>query len=408
MSTEYRAEIDGLRFVAIGLVLLFHADLIVRLAAGGGTLVRPFGIVMVQEGSKSLLERSVLEGNVGVYLFFMISGFVLALPFIGARAPGTGRPVSLRRYYLRRVTRIEPPYVLCLLALFVVVWVAEGRAHGGDLLAGLGYVHQPIFNAPEPLDGVMWSLEVEVQWYLVVPFLALLFSLGSAMQRRSTILLVATLAILAQFLDPSAVVRGKILLVDNLQYFLVGWLIADISVSELRDRATPDRRWDVLALSAWIGLFCALVFAGPSWRISVPVLGGLAIAASMRGPISLTVLRRPWIATIGGMCYSIYLLHFPIFVAATGVVRGAGSAPYAVRLGWAIAVLVPVAIVAGAVYFAFIEKPCMDPEWPGRAVGWMRRLAPTPVVAGSAAETVVVIPESDVIETGRAERSASV
>ncbi len=38
MSTEYRAEIDGLRFVAIGLVLLFHADLIARLAAGGATL----------------------------------------------------------------------------------------------------------------------------------------------------------------------------------------------------------------------------------------------------------------------------------------------------------------------------------------------------------------------------------
>ncbi len=50
--------------------------------------MRPFGLVIVHQGSKPLLERSVLEGNVGVYLFFMISGFMLALPFLGARSPG--------------------------------------------------------------------------------------------------------------------------------------------------------------------------------------------------------------------------------------------------------------------------------------------------------------------------------
>jgi peptidoglycan/LPS O-acetylase OafA/YrhL len=83
-STAPSPRIDGLRFVAIGLVLLFHADLMMRLATGDGRLTQPFGIVVLHRGR--IPARAVrAEGTSASTSFFMISGYVLALPFLAAR-----------------------------------------------------------------------------------------------------------------------------------------------------------------------------------------------------------------------------------------------------------------------------------------------------------------------------------
>ena len=66
-----------------------------------------------------------MVGFRGVELFFVISGFILGLPFAAHYLKGAA-PVSLRKYYLRRLTRLEPPYIVALLVLFILAAGIEG------------------------------------------------------------------------------------------------------------------------------------------------------------------------------------------------------------------------------------------------------------------------------------------
>src|SRR5438094_3364218 len=99
-SGNYIPEIDGLRFIAIFAVVLHHVALYVTTLDN-----RPEGIFEL--------------GTRGVELFFAISGFVLAAPFASQYLCGRPR-VRLGQYFLRRLTRLEPPYLLALLIIFFV------------------------------------------------------------------------------------------------------------------------------------------------------------------------------------------------------------------------------------------------------------------------------------------------
>jgi peptidoglycan/LPS O-acetylase OafA/YrhL len=105
-------EIDGLRFAAISAVLLDHIV--------GQTFSRswyPF-----PEHVRLVVDRFTGSGSRGVQLFYAISGFILAQPFLRQRLLG-GQPVSIRGFYKRRLTRLEPPYILSLLIYTVALMV---------------------------------------------------------------------------------------------------------------------------------------------------------------------------------------------------------------------------------------------------------------------------------------------
>jgi peptidoglycan/LPS O-acetylase OafA/YrhL len=114
-SGSWIPQIDGLRFVAIASVLLFHILGQLEVRAGHPIAVQP---------RYSLLTRLLGNGDRGVLLFFVISGFILARPFLRQHR-FQGKPVDVGRYYLRRVTRLEPPYILALL-LYTAAFVAYG------------------------------------------------------------------------------------------------------------------------------------------------------------------------------------------------------------------------------------------------------------------------------------------
>jgi peptidoglycan/LPS O-acetylase OafA/YrhL len=74
------------------------------------------------------------------------------------------------------------------------------------------------------------------------------------------------------------------------------------------------------------------------------------------------------------MCYSIYLMHMLIF---SGLFTFTHRLITHRSLGWdyivQLVVMVPIVVAVSALYFFFIERPCMDPEWPGKAWSWLRR-----------------------------------
>ena len=129
-SGRYIPELDGLRFIAIASVFVQHVQQIVMRD-------------LPQDALISLPARLVRDYRIGVELFFVISGFILGLPFAEQHLRG-GRAVRLRAYYWRRLTRLEPPYVLSLGLCALILVFQDGQNWGGigmHLLASTFYVH---------------------------------------------------------------------------------------------------------------------------------------------------------------------------------------------------------------------------------------------------------------------------
>lgn len=104
-------QIDGLRFIAIMAVVAYH----VRQICSYYLPASPTRTTVQGDPVNDIFS----VGNYGVALFFCLSGFILSLPF-ARQYLGSGKEIHLREYYIRRVTRIEPPYIIHLILLFVL------------------------------------------------------------------------------------------------------------------------------------------------------------------------------------------------------------------------------------------------------------------------------------------------
>ena len=372
-SGRFIAEIDGLRFPAIAFVVLGHlCSFVTTLHAAPDV------------STSGRIVRSISDhASEGVVLFFIVSGFVLALPFASEQLLGA-RPVSLRAYFLRRVTRLEPPYLLSL-AVFLVAKLLARRLHlvpgtesAGELMrhfaASAGYLHNLVYGEPSLINGVAWSLEVEIQFYLLVPLLAAVFRIRSTLVRRAMMLAAIVAMITAQYVPLVLPPRVSLSILGNLQFFLLGFLLADVY---LLDPALSARErgwgWDIVAIVAW-WLVMALWNAGDAAAIALPFVAFAAFVAVFRGVLANRLFTNPWITTIGGMCYSIYLLHFMLITMA-GKLLYRGRAPSAHLWSDLLMrgpVLLAIAMVVSAVFFALVERPCMDPQWPEKLARRLR------------------------------------
>lgn len=356
-------EIDGLRFVSIALVVLFHLAGYVALRHG----------VAIAGGETAGIFRVLSHGHYGVQIFFVISGFVLGLPFAAQRLGG-GRPVRLRPYFLRRLTRLEPPYVLCMLALFPAVAVMTGTPPAQllpHLLASLGYVHNLAYGEGSLLNSVAWSLEIEVQFYLLAPLLAAAaFRVRRAAVRRALIAGACLAAVVAQL----TLMRGMdaLTLASFIQFFLVGFLLADLYTTEWKHDSLRPRAWDALWLACWPLLWLSWEASAAVREIAFPALIFAVFAASLRGRLSRAAMSNPWVVTIGGMCYTIYLLHYPLISLLGRVTARLGEQGAAwMHLLVQCALILPPLLLVSAVYFALVERPCMDPAWPAKLRAWL-------------------------------------
>jgi peptidoglycan/LPS O-acetylase OafA/YrhL len=356
-SGNFIPEIDGLRFFAIASVFIFHltgdilkhspADAVPRLEAG---LLFPLTQVL----------------NMGVSLFFAISGFVLALQF-AARVP-------LNKYFQRRLTRLEIPYLLSLV-LFFALKVAAGKGNLAELLphflASVFYVHNLLFGVPSSINFVAWSLEVEVQFYLLAPVFGCLFAIKRRLIRR---MILVGLILLATRLPAS-----KLSLLGYCQYFLAGFLFAELYLS-YRERWLRHWTWDVVTVAAGTALLAVSIRGGSIAAWSSPWLIGLLFAGSFRGVLTNRIVTQRWLTTIGGMCYSIYLLH-NYLIAGVGMLteRWGADLALATRLFLQFLIIgIPVLLIS-ALYFRFVERPCMRANWPRRLSTRIRiAAAPTP------------------------------
>jgi peptidoglycan/LPS O-acetylase OafA/YrhL len=314
-TSGFRGDIQGLRGVAVLLVLLYHAGL-------------PF----------------LPGGFVGVDVFFVLSGFLIT-GLIVREIESTGR-LRLGRFYARRARRLLPATAVVFVAVALITLVAlpvtRWETVAGDLVAASLYVvnwtlagrsvdYLASASADSPLQH-FWSLAVEEQFYVLWPLLIVLVVWLLRRLRGQQVtrghLAVGLLVIAA----PSLVWSWHLTATEpGPAYFVTTTRLWELAVGALlavgaeRVARVPQRLRTVLG---WVGL-AAIALA--AWRFDAgtpfpglaalaPTLGAAAVvAAGLGAGRGLLLLRSPALQDVGTLSYSLYLWHWPLLVGATAV-----------------------------------------------------------------------------------------
>lgn len=251
-------------------------------------------------------------------------------------------------------------------------------AFGASAIYSYGFIYGklPKLNPPA------WSLEVEVQFYVLVP----LISWGLTRARLGVRTWIFGIALLAWSLLLSPVglqnphLRKSLLV--YFPYFAIGLVVVDLE-SMKRGFArfeTPSGR-RLLDITAGVALL-TLMFGGFAAKFleRIPartVLSGVFLFSALHSDLVRRALQRPFIAVIGGMCYSIYLVHLPVLEALSGFTVKAvrfTSLPYIGFLALQFTLLVVPVLGVSFVFYKLIEQPCMDRHWPAKLVARVRVL----------------------------------
>jgi peptidoglycan/LPS O-acetylase OafA/YrhL len=297
-------------------------------------------------------HRLIFGGGFGVYLFFALSGYLLFLPF-ARRDFGGGWPIDLRRYALNRALRILPLYYAVLILLMLV---QEGGGTPKQWLLFTTFGQNFTGGTLLTVDGVMWSLVVEVHFYLLLPLLAWLVARSARGSAARAAAAVAALGLASFALrwavfyaDPATANQYlRYSIATTFMFFTVGMLIALLRTARSRVPG-PAAAWLAASAALW-----ALVAYDYSLEALCAVAAFLLVGACVL-PLRPTRLLRPleWpaLAAVGVSSYSLYLWHVPMLRLIDDVPGLVEDFP---RL---LAVTVPVCVAAAFASYAAIEAP---------------------------------------------------
>ena len=381
LVTRRAAAVDGLRALAALSVVAYHAWLY--------TLPK-----VTAAHRETLADQVVHEFRLGLVLFFVLSGFLLYQPWVRAALDGARDP-RLGSYLLRRAARILPAYYLAVAGSIALLWSLRGSPGvrlpaGGDLWTFAVFAQNFSDTTVLKLDPPLWTLAVEVSFYLSLPALGWL-ALRLRHSGRAGQLAVPLAFLLAGLAYNHAIDGGTAIwptkvLPAMAQYFAIGMLAAVL----LHGRE-PGRR---LTYALFAG--GALVVLGDAWWAAdeatrgshsallhvvrdAPAAAGfaciVAAAAGTRHPPRLLAARP--MAWTGQVSYGIYLWHVPLLL----FLRAHGALPLS-PLG-ALAVVTPLALAVAAASWYAIERPVQ--ERARRATRRSRRSPPGLAAPGATA-----------------------
>lgn len=245
------------------------------------------------------LDSVTRYGYLGVEFFFMLSGFVIMIS-----ASGT----SVRRFMATRAIRLYPAYWLGVLATTMVAAVLETGFGSGRVLANLTMFHKMLGS--EHIDGVYWSLVVELRFYGLI---ALVIALGLLRQVESLLVAWLMFALLRLSIDMPQVLDDA-LLNQYSQYFIAGMTFSLIWTDK---RVTVQRV--VLVLASFLlamghaASYAAFLADGYGETFSVgavrATIAGFYVILALVALRGFPFLRRKVFVAIGAMTYPLYLLH---------------------------------------------------------------------------------------------------
>ena len=347
-AAEFRPDIEGLRGIAILLVLLFHAGL-------------PW----------------TPGGFVGVDVFFVISGFLITGKlWRESQQPGG---LNITRFYAWRIRRLLPAALVAIAVITVFGLLLAAPLNRSELaadgaasalsIANMRFIGSVDYFAattsPSPFLH-FWSLSVEEQFYLVWPALIVLLTWRGGSSRRLIVALligvVASFA-LSIWLTDTSPARAFYLLPTRVWQLGVGGLLALVGVMGT-SRGAGALAWAGLAAVAVAGVALTAEMPYPGLAALLPTAGAVALlygGAAPSGPVRL--LAAAPLRFLGKISYSLYLWHWPLLVlplmflerALTGV-EVVASVAAAIGVSW--------------LSWRFVEQPFRYGDRSRRATSW--------------------------------------
>lgn len=363
-----RADIQGLRAIAVLSVVAFHAEL------------------------------PVPGGFTGVDVFFVISGYVITLLLLREHSKGT---FSFATFYARRAQRLLPALAAMVATVFLISWLIQSpfgaqqttaaTGIGAMLLAANVVIVRSVgdyFDAAAEANPLLntWSLSVEEQFYLVFPLVVIIAA--TRLRHRAGLLWTVALLTGASFVLSLALTGG--------------WSPANLTTQPeaWAFYLSPSRAWEfgagaLLAIAVWrhrwmpttaqangLAVLGLVLLAASFWWITpdkafpgtlalLPVLGTSALIAAglTSNPMSRLLSTRPAVL-VGDWSYSIYLWHWPVIVFALILWPGPATAVIAAVIS----------LVPALISYRYLENP-------------IRRLKLTPrrVAAGGVTISALVV-----------------
>lgn len=371
----YQPALDGVRALAVGMVLLFHAGF-----------------------------EWMSGGYVGVSVFFTLSGFLITSLAL-VEHDGTGR-LGVLAFYSRRVRRLLPASLVCLGGVVVAAWLGqfEGVTHlRRDLWAALLQVYNWfVLSVGEsygtqvsravgqraPLDHY-WSLAVEEQFYWVWP-LALVLILR--LRDRARLMVTGALTAIGVI---AAIVTSSVVGADA-TYFatqarLPEILLGALAAFAMHRRPTRERLRALMAGLSVLGLGVIVAAAvvwpgrgGPAYHGWFPVLGiasvALIVGLQVVSPVRAVLSCAP-LVLLGRISYGVYLFHWPIYTLVDERRLEVGQWPlFGVR--------VAITFTVAGVSYALVERPVRT--W---RIDWRPTLGGAAVACVAAAVIVGFVPD---------------
>jgi len=352
------AAIDGLRAIAALSVVAYHAWL--------------YTLPAVTAAHRDTRADQVFhELRLGLVLFFVLSGFLLYGPWVRAALEGTPGP-RLGTYLLRRAARILPAYYLAVAGSVALLWGLNGAIGvrlppGGDLWSFLVFGQNFSDATVLKLDPPLWTLAVEVSFYLLLPALGWL-ALRLRHSGRIGQLAVPVAFALVGFaynraIDGGAAIWPTKVLLAMAPYFALGMIAA-----VLVHGRSPGRRmmWALFAGGALLVVGDAWWAADEATRGShgallhvirdAPAAAGFAciVAAAAKAARPPRLLCTRPVAWTGQVSYGIYLWHVPLLL----FLRAHGLLPLS-PVG-ALVVVAPLAIGVAAASWYAVERPAQQ------------------------------------------------
>ena len=307
----YIPEIQGLRGVAVLLVILFHAGVFLP------------------------------GGYIGVDMFFVISGFVITKLFI--REIEIGTPKIIRRFFLGRFYRLLPASAAVVLFTLLFSTIAlsplDGiqsvtsiSRHAAFFVGNIGLLHSGgYFFSINPLEH-LWSLGVEAQFYVAYPIVFLCLHKFSRRWERASLIFSCLLMCMIFgslfFATVGAKQLSEIFRITPRDFsfymmpsrsweFLMGAMVAIVPENKKVKASTGK----LIMLLAGVAILAGSAFyfhaqnSFPSFLSLLPALGtSLVIGLYMQSSVVVACLRSRLLTFIGNISYSLYLWHWPFIV----------------------------------------------------------------------------------------------